>query len=869
MRSIPHVRRAAAVALLLVLAGCVDTIPTDPASAPSSPSLAILDGANGGSSDFFFLTPTVDEAPEIDGTFNPDLLPGIRVCLLEGEPGTPCTMDPPVVHFPAGTVPVGPDYYGLLWETDGPETGTFDLDRYYRLEVVLADSVMGWFELDPKDPQQPTPPVAGVYGFYVGETIPVKFWLSTEVLCEGEPFVTECTTSAVIDEAGGTLALEQEGDRLGVVIFEESLPGEGHPPITVTIERIDPVVFLQSTGEECLPLFDAPQFGSCLRIRTTPELTAPLDIPALVSVCLDPALLDGINLPEDQENQLTMVRFADDGSDEWEALPDAAGDCPAIEASLLRVPEAGPFRYAALGINAIASFVGPEPLVARDIRLGALTTSFSRFRYALPGQMIPEEPTVVIQAGDSETIDAVFTVVDHEEIPVENATIHFATIDGTLNAAQAISDSDGRATVEWVVDRSTPGTKTLIASARGLLGDHVPEHSASYFFTVESVEMTATVVGPPALVTVSPEDELVGAAGESAGQVSIGVFDAAGNAVAGAQVEWSGDGSVVGGTTTESDGSATGDWILPTTAGVAEMTATVGDQTGSFTAVVAPGPAALLEATAPTEAPAGSVVPVSISVTDEYGNPRSGDPVTWTVTSGGGSIVGDTEVDQGSASAEWTLGPAAGTNTATASVGGLDVDLVTEGTGCVVGRGTAQVDGEFGSEWECAKQLDFEANVSGGSAPATVYWMNDGERLYFAVRVMRSPVDPKASLRIDLDNDADGYAETGDDVIGFDVRENRVVDGHLSARCARSNGQSDCIAEDVSIDAEGAVGSDGTYTTWELSQPLGGGTPGEDIDVRAGDQLAFFLTLRIGNGAAGNTQFPGFRSYRWFTIVGS
>lgn len=866
MRSNPT-SRALAVVMLLVLAGCVDTNPVDPSYAPT-PSLAILDGANGGNPDFFFLQPTVDVAPEIEGTFNPDLLPTVRVCLLEGEPGTPCAMEDPVVVFAGDAILVGEDYYGILWETDSPETGSFDLDRYYRLEVVVADSVMGWFELDPKDPQAPTPPVAGVYGFLIGETIPVKFWLSTDVLCEGEEFVTECVTGAVIDESGGTLSLEDGGEKLGVVIFEESLPGQGHPPVTVTIERIDPDLFLQSTGTECLPLFDAPQFGSCFRIRTTPELSAPLDIPALVSVCLDPSLLDGINLPEGQEDQLTMIRFADGGADAWEALPDAAGDCPTVEASLLRVPDSGPFRYAALGINALANFVGPQPLVARDVRLGGLTTSFSRFRYALPGQMIPDTPEVIVQAGDPDPLEATFTVVDHEGIPVENAIMHFATIDGTLSASQAVSNVDGEVTVDWTVDRTTPGAKTLTASARGLLGGPVPEHSAAYFFTVESVDMTATVVGPPASVEVSPGEELAGVAGESAGDLTIQVSDAAGNPVGGAEVTWSGDGAVIGGSTTMSDGSATGEWILSTTAGLNEITATVGDQTGVFTASVAPGPAAIISPTGPEEAPAGSVVPISITVTDEFGNARSGDPVVWTVTAGGGSIEGEETLMDGAASAEWTLGSSAGVNEATAMVGDIQADFTTEGTGCLVGRGTAMVDGHFGSEWECAKSLDFEAKVSGGRTPATVYWMNDGERLYFAVRVMRPGVDRRTSLRIDIDNDADGFAEAGDDVIGFDVRRGSPIDQHINARCARRNGQSGCSERDRSVDVEGASGSEDGYTTWEVSQLLTGGTPGEDIDVAVGDEVAFFLTLQNGNGAKGNTQVPGFRSYRWITIVG-
>lgn len=1052
--------RALAAATLLVLAGCVDVNPTDPSTSPASPSLAILDGSTGGSPDFYFLPPISDINPNPVGTFNPNLLPAVSVCELEGDPGTPCTGNAPIALFAPGAAVAGSGQYTLSWDTDGPETDRFNTNKFYRLEVLVADSVMGWIELDPQKPNGPGQSTADAYAFRVGETIPVKFWLSTEVLCTGDDFVTECITGAVIDETGGSLALEQEGDKLGVIIFEESLPGANHPPITVTIERIDADLFLAATGVECIPLFDAPQFGSCIRINTTPELDAPLDIPALVSVCLDPTLLDNINLSEEQQNQLTMVRFADTGNDAWEALPDAAGDCPTTQASLLRVPESGLFKYAALGINAVADFVGPQPLVARDIRLGGLTTSFSRFRYALPGQMIPTAGDgTVIQTVDPNTIDATINVVDHEGIAVENAIVHFATIDGTLSSTTATTDVAGNATVQWTVDRTTPGAKTLNASALGLLDGPVPEHSASYDFVAESVDLTVTVVGPPADVTVSPTGTIEGTAGESAGDLTIQVSDAAGNPISGADVTWSGDGTVTGGTQTGTDGSATGEWTLPTGAGDNQVTATVGDQTGVFNAVGAAGPAIAPTYEAPVEsatagavlatpvaviltdqygnpregddvtwaivsgggsvtpsanstgldgraeatltlgetvgdnvlsvsvagfetsftvaglpgdavqpsavgdgqtgvvglplgsaisvvvtdefgnpregdlvswsgdgtfasstsvtdasgvasvvwtlgtaagaqsataatgtfsvtfsataepgeaavltqtgggvAPIGSLLPLSLSVTDEFGNPRSGDAVTWTVTSGGGSIDGSATTTDGSASADWTLGSVPGTNEAFALVGGLRADFTATGE-CFAGWGTASVDGDFGLEWSCAQSLDFAANVSGGSTPATVYWMNDDDRLYFAVRVMQASVGSKNSVRLDIDNDGDGVAEAFDDIIGYDVDLQSALDQYLTAQCANRN-QSGCGRDDRSADVVGAVSNDGTYTTYELSQGLAGDARGEDMVAAVGDHIGFFLTLRVGNGAQGNTQVPGFRNYQPITIVG-
>ena len=664
---------------VVLLWSCIDSTVVGPDASDPSPSMAIFDGTTLGSDDFFFLPPLVSGAPSIVGTFNPDLLPGARVCRIEGDPGQSpaavCADEPPVADFPAGSIPAGNAQYQLSWDTDGPETAPMDTDAYYRLEILVGDAVVGWIELDPQNPNGPGQSTADAYAFRLGETIPVKFWLGTELFCEPEAYVTECTTSAVIDESGGNISLESEGNKLGVIVFEGGLPGDDHPPVTLTLERIDPSLFLQATGTECIPLFDAPQFGDCFRITVLPELSEPLDIPALVSICLDPTALAGIDLSLEQQNQLTMVRFHDSGDDVWEALPDAAGDCPTPTASLLSVPEEGFFRYAALGMNAVADLIGPRPVAASNIRLGAFSSSFSRFRYALPGQMIVTEGDgTVISSSHDGVVDVTIQVVDHEGVPVENAVVHFATDDGTVSAAEAVSDEQGNVTVQWTVDPSGAGEKQLTASALGLLNEEVPEHSESYFFTAESVIVTAAM--------------------------------------------------------------------------------------------------------------------------------------------------------------------------------------------CLDGWGTAVVDGTFGEdEWACAESLDFTANLSGGGTPATVYWMNDGSDLHFAVRLAQTALDKVNSLRIDFDNDGDGVAEVGDDAIGYDASAASVIDQFLDQRCANRN-QSGCGTNDVSVDVLAALANDGTFTTYELSHPLAGDANGQDLVRSAGDALGFYLTLRVGNGAQGNTQVPGFRSYR-------
>jgi hypothetical protein len=210
----------------------------------------------------------------------------------------------------------------------------------------------------------------------------------------------------------------------------------------------------------------------------------------------------------------------------------------------------------------------------------------------------------------------------------------------------------------------------------------------------------------------------------------------------------------------------------------------------------------------------------------------------------------------------WTLGSTPNTTyTATASVGGSQDATFTANAFC---RPTIDGTKDEG-EWACATMESFDANISGGTTGAEVWWMNDDQNLYLMVRVKQPSLDKVNNVRFDFDNDGSGNVAAGDDAIDYDADKNAFSDEYLTAKCANSN-QSGCGAEDkVSQDGAAAVGNDGTWTVYELSHPLAG-TPGEDFIRAAGDPLGFYLTLRVGNGAQGNTQWPGFRVFQKITI---
>jgi len=794
----------------------------DGARTPESPSFAIVDaGHDGGVPGFWFLPPLAKQVTT-EGTFDPNFEPWMGVCKLDRnphkEPEDTEDTEKAVCEgsiaeiFPAGSAEVGDGSYSFSWKTK--RKNEMDSKFFYRIHILLEDAILGYMDVNPQAPSGETPgeDYPDLYAFRLGETLPVKFFLNTEARCAtAEEYVNQCTASAVIDEAGGTLTLESEGEpgwsTLSVYLPPAALP-EGYPQVTLTMERIDPDRFLEETDSLCIPMFDAPQFGDCLRVTTDPEITLPLEVLATVEMCIDPSGDFGevLKLVEEQDTRLQIVRF-DDGI--WQGLPNVyAKACPtsgqgsSSMAGLVPVPDDGLLRYAALGVNMAARFLGPEPVGAHGaIRLAGSTSEFSRFRWALPGQMTAEAvdgDTIQQQADESESYGVKVTVrvmdagspfPDEDGsvlLPsaIEGAMVHFSNGDSVLTLA------DGFAETDWVVP-STPGTHTLEATALGLLNGSVPDHGELITFTEDTVTFSATVVGVPSDFEQSP-------------------------------------------------------------AGDPPLTGTPGGTLAT---------------------------PLVITVVDEIGQPVVGWDVTWATECGGpectaGSITGpingetppppDTETGvDGSATGYWTLSTTPGSNIATATVGNVEAIWDANGV-CIV-----TVDGTISAgEWDCAVAAgdtrSFIANISGGETDAEVLWQNDGTNLYLAVKVQQSSLAKANSLRFDFDNDngTDGVA-AGDDAIAYDADSDPSVafsDEHLTSRCV-NRGQSGCGSLDkFGNDGMGAMNNDGTWTVYELSHPLVG-TLGEDFVRAVGDQLGFFLTLRSGNGAQGNTQWPGFRIF--------
>jgi adhesin/invasin len=292
--------------------------------------------------------------------------------------------------------------------------------------------------------------------------------------------------------------------------------------------------------------------------------------------------------------------------------------------------------------------------------------------------------TIALQAGDGQTAAVNATVAvapsvlitDQFGNPVAGQAVNFAVTGGggSVTGGATVSGTNGVAAVtSWRLGTGA-GTNTLSATATGLTGS--------------PVSFTATAV-PGAAFQIA----VGGGNGQSAiaGQVvatppSVLVRDQFTNPVSGVSVTFAvatGGGSITGGSqTTNASGVATvGSWTLGTVAGPNSLTATSGTLTGSpvtFTATGTPGPATTLAISAGNNqtATAGTVVPVApaVLVTDVNGNGVTGVSVTFTVTSGGGSVTGGSQTTNASGVAtvgSWRLGGPAGSNALSATSSGL------------------------------------------------------------------------------------------------------------------------------------------------------------------------------------------------------
>lgn len=150
---------------------------------------------------------------------------------------------------------------------------------------------------------------------------------------------------------------------------------------------------------------------------------------------------------------------------------------------------------------------------------------------------------------------------------------------------------------------------------------------------------------------------------------------------------------------TNAQGIATaGAWTLGTTAGTNTVTATSGTLTTTLTATGRAGAAATIAGVNTTglTGSAGSALaaPVTVRVTDASNNPIAGASVTFTPTSGSGSVSASPVATNASGEAQttWTLGADAGTDQLVAAVAGTSVTTTISATATITPLVASRVD---------------------------------------------------------------------------------------------------------------------------------------------------------------------------------
>jgi alpha-tubulin suppressor-like RCC1 family protein len=275
-------------------------------------------------------------------------------------------------------------------------------------------------------------------------------------------------------------------------------------------------------------------------------------------------------------------------------------------------------------------------------------------------------------AGSAVTIAPSVVVSDADGNVVSGATVTFAVASGggSVTGASAITGSNGVATVgSWTLG-ATAGANTLTATSG----------------TLPAVRFTATGLSgnASALAKVGADPASVTAGASFGDSIRVRATDANGNPKAGVAVTFAvtaGGGSVAPATaTTDAAGLAAAVFTTGTSAGTNTATASATGLAGSpvtWSITTTAGPAAAVTkiGTYPAIVVAGASYGDSVraQVTDANGNPKSGITVTFAVTAGGGTIAPASRVTDsaGKAAARFVTGPAAGSNSATATVSGL------------------------------------------------------------------------------------------------------------------------------------------------------------------------------------------------------
>jgi hypothetical protein len=272
----------------------------------------------------------------------------------------------------------------------------------------------------------------------------------------------------------------------------------------------------------------------------------------------------------------------------------------------------------------------------------------------------------------------VVRVVDRNELPVAGVTVDWSVTGGggSVLPARTTTDAQGIARTRWTLGLVADSVQTARATVARLTPASFSATARTQGVTLEMVRRAGDGQSGPAGSVLA--DSLV-----------VELRTPAGQPVRNALVGWAvtaGGGSVSpAGSRTSALGRARTAWRLGATPGSAQATATLDGGTLSFSATQTAGSHTLTVVSGGGQTlTRGTMGEIVVRLTDAGGAPVAGAEVRFAVLAGGGSIAYGNDVastgPDGTASAEWILGPQAGVNRlAVRTDGAADVEVTATG----------------------------------------------------------------------------------------------------------------------------------------------------------------------------------------------
>ena len=261
------------------------------------------------------------------------------------------------------------------------------------------------------------------------------------------------------------------------------------------------------------------------------------------------------------------------------------------------------------------------------------------------------------------TKQLVVKVIDANGLPVQGATVTFQVRGGggSVNPPANTSSTSGLVSATWTLGTSLGANKVV-----ALLTNN---------YVLDSAVFTATATaGAPQVITVTGGNNQVSNVGRVlATPLGIKLADQFGYPISGVKVTWT-PGAFSGTVlptrdTTSADGSASATWTLGTNAFAAQtvIASAPGITPVVFTATTAPDTGRIITIVSGNNS-SGNVsaplaTPLTVKVTDQYGNAIAGDTVTFGDSLTGGAKVSPTKFTTnatGLATSTWTMGVVAG-----------------------------------------------------------------------------------------------------------------------------------------------------------------------------------------------------------------